>query len=95
MILFVAWCDALEMPRVTLLVADTMVALYLQLVVNRAETFAPVKVTAAAIVFYKKNISSTTSQRSPRRSALCGVLRRGGLASTTRTGKNPLKGSKW
>ena len=51
--LFVTWCAALEMPRVTMPLANATVALYLQSVVNRANTFATVKAASAAIAFYQ------------------------------------------
>ena len=50
--MLVAWCDTLEVPRVSLSAADATVALYLQSVVNRAKIFAPVKTASAAIAFY-------------------------------------------
>ena len=42
------------MPRVPLPSSNDTVAMYLQLVVNGAETFAPVKAASAAITFYQK-----------------------------------------
>jgi len=52
--MFVAWCDVVEVPRVTLPAADATLALYLQSAANRAKTSAPVKAASAAIAFYQK-----------------------------------------
>ena len=52
--MFVAWCDARAEPRETLPASDGTVALYLQSVMNNANTFAPVKAASAAIAFYQK-----------------------------------------
>jgi len=92
--LFVAWCNALAVPRVTLPTTDGTVALYLQSVVNRAKTFAPVKSSSAAIAFYQKiNLFQHEPTQYP---AVCIVrsaaMRR--FSSTPRTEKNPSNGSK-
>ena len=50
--MFVEWCASLAIPRAPLPASDATVALYLQSVVNRAKTFAPVKAASAAIAFY-------------------------------------------
>ena len=52
--IFVAWCDALAVPRAYLPASDATVALYLQAVMNGAKTFAPMKAASAAIAFYQK-----------------------------------------
>ena len=54
--MLVAWCEALAEPRASLPASDTMVAFYLQAVMNGANTFAPVKAASAAIAFYQKII---------------------------------------
>ena len=64
--LFVTWCDALEVPRATQPAEDATVALYLQSVVNRAKTLAPVKAASAAIAFYQKiNLFNHEPTKSP------------------------------
>ncbi len=50
--MFVEWCASLAVPRAPLPASDASVALYLQSVVNRARTVAPVKAASAAIAFY-------------------------------------------
>ncbi len=54
--LFVAWCDAHEVTRVTMPAADATVALCLQSVVNRAKIFALEKATSTAIASNQKII---------------------------------------
>jgi hypothetical protein len=52
--MFVASCDALEVPRVFLPAADSMLALYLQTVVHWAKTFALVNAASDGIALYQK-----------------------------------------
>ncbi len=52
--MFVEWYASLAVPRAPLPASDDTVALYLQSVVNRVKTFAPVKATSAAIAFYHR-----------------------------------------
>ncbi len=51
---FVHWCDSLARPRATLRAEDITVAMYLQVVMDRAKTFAPIKSASAAIAFHQK-----------------------------------------
>jgi hypothetical protein len=51
---FVKWCSSLAVPRAPLPASDATVSLYLQSVVNRAKTFAPVKASSAAIAFFQR-----------------------------------------
>ena len=48
------WCGPVLEPRVQLPASDASVALYLQVVVNDAKSFAPVKAASAAIAFFQK-----------------------------------------
>ena len=51
---FVSWCGSLEKPRCPLPAADITVAMFLQLLVEKSVTFAPVKKASAAIAFFQK-----------------------------------------
>jgi hypothetical protein len=93
--MFVAWCDAQAVPRVTLPSTDVTVALYLQSVVKRAKNFAPVKAASTAMFFFQKINLFNNEPTQSRRFALCGVLLRGGLALTTRSGRNTSNGRKF
>jgi hypothetical protein len=51
---FVTWCSSLAAPRRPLPAEEITAALYLQSVVERSDTFAPVKSASAAIAFFQK-----------------------------------------
>ena len=49
---FEEWCSSLARPRCPLPANDFTVALYLQSVVERSKSFAPVKIALEAIAFF-------------------------------------------
>ena len=64
--MFVQWCNSLASPRQTLPADDTTVALYLQHVLDRANSYAVIKSASAAIAFMQKvNLFDHLPTRSP------------------------------
>ena len=57
---FMDWCASLKVPRCPLPADDMTVALYLQSVVKRANTFAPVKNASVAIAYFQIIITIST-----------------------------------
>ena len=51
---FLVWCACLRVPRCPLPTVEMTVALYLQSVAERANTFAPVKSASDAIAYFQK-----------------------------------------
>ena len=80
--MFVAWCEALVEPRVSIPASDATMALYLQAVRNGAKMFASLKAASTAIAFDQKiNLFNHEPTQSP---AACLVR----SATTRRFGLN-------
>ena len=84
---FVDWCTRLKVPRCPLPADEMTVALYLQSVVERSNTFAPVKSASAAIAYFQK---INLHHHLPTQSPTVGMVRQ---AATRKFGLTP-KGRK-
>ena len=63
---FVDWCACMKVPRRPLPADEMTVAIYLQTLVERANTFTPVKSASAAIAYFKKiNLQHHLPTKSP------------------------------
>ena len=88
---FVSWCGSLARPRRALPADDMTVAMYLQVVADGAQSFAPVKQASASIAFFQKvNLYSHLPTQSPEACMVRGAAaRKFGLAPKNR--KTPFK----
>ncbi len=89
---FVDWCASLKVPRCPLPADEMTVALYPYSVVERSNTFAPVKSASAVIAYFQK---INMHEHLPTQSATVGMVRQAATRKFRLTPKGRKEPFQW